>query len=1146
MGEVFRCLDPDLGRGLAVKVLQLRHGENAGLVRRFVAEARLTGQLQHPGIPPVHEIGWLSDGRPFFSMKLVGGNTLAALLHGRSSPTEELPRFLNYFEQVCQAVAYAHSHGIIHRDLKPANVMVGKFGEVQVMDWGLAKALAGPPALPEGEAAPPEHAEQTRAGSIMGTPGFMPPEQARGDVDLVDERADVFGLGAILCVILTGSPPAPERATLSLEPEEDLAEGQARLGDCGAPPELVELASRCLATEREARPRNAGEVADAVARYQAAALEKTRRAEQERAAAEARAEEERKRYRLRLALGAVALVALVVIGTGAWLFERWRAQESTRRAELRAEFEIAQAEASARRERLSAELKLSRAQESARRERLRAEAAAIRSEALNRGRELLRAGRWPEALTVIGQARPLGGLEEGKDDEERLGLERLARLGAELDGAMTAVLFSPKDGTRQAERRLGRLLTEAGLVRHGEAEEVSAARMRALPIRTHLVAVLSRWADEDEANRDRAIQLAILLDDDKWRNKVREHWRNEEREEILSLAKAAQTRERPPASVRLLVEALYHFRLYAEGLALLQDVQPLYPGDLWLALHHGTFLNRLDREAEAIECTGAALALRPDVPGFWSNQAMLLRKVGRHREALMHHERAVALAPTMGMYWDNYGLSLSDVGRPVEAIKMHQKAISLSPNDAIAWTHLGFALSRARRNRESTEAFKYALSLDPTQVVARVNLGQNLRVAGQHERSLRQLELAVKQDPQFAVSRAAQGDTLAAMGRLKDAAEAYEAALKISPNFAKAHYHYAIVLEGLGRYREAIAHARANGAPTPAMQSAMLGRLFLKNRQPHVAVLFLREAVTRGARDVAVYAQLATALTRSGNVKEAITVAKKALDIEPKDVMSNSVLGHAYKNTEPARAIRHFLVVVPTHPGYDRAAYTLGYLYQESGDLARAEQHYRAAIKANPNHAEAHCNLGHVLRRRGRFREAVVSMRRGHELGSRLSGWDYESARWLAEVEALAALDRRLPSLLAGTSKPDGAKDAVAVARFCVRLGKNAEAVRFFKSAFALDAAVADNLHSGTRAEAAAASARAGDRKQALEWLRADLAGWKKLLEAGPATARPQLKQALQRWQKEPAFSPTKVPEGERKDWEAFFSDARALLGGEK
>ena len=141
MGAILRGRDVDLGRELAIKVMLESHRGNSEVVRRFVEEAQIGGQLQHPGIVPVYELGTFPDRRPFFAMKLVKGRTLASLLHERTSPAQDLPRFLSIFEQICQTMAYAHARGVIHRDLKPSNVMVGSFGEVQVMDWGLAKVL---------------------------------------------------------------------------------------------------------------------------------------------------------------------------------------------------------------------------------------------------------------------------------------------------------------------------------------------------------------------------------------------------------------------------------------------------------------------------------------------------------------------------------------------------------------------------------------------------------------------------------------------------------------------------------------------------------------------------------------------------------------------------------------------------------------------------------------------------------------------------------------------------------------------------------------------------------------------------------------------------------------------------------------------
>ncbi|MFO0957306.1 MAG: serine/threonine-protein kinase [Isosphaeraceae bacterium] len=279
MGAVLRGRDVDLGRDLAIKVLLEKYADRPDVARRFVEEAQIGGQLQHPGVVPIYDIGRFGD-RPFFTMKLVKGETLAAILSERADPSADRPRLLSIALQVSQALAYAHAKGVIHRDLKPANIMVGAFGEVQVMDWGLAKVLAEGGVADEERASRAHQASDdvtriqtarstgssgsfgtdTEAGSILGTPAYMPPEQASGDIALLDRRADVFGLGAILCEVLTGKPPYVGRSSEEVRRKAangDLKDALERLDACGADAELVALTRQCLAPEAIDRPRDA-------------------------------------------------------------------------------------------------------------------------------------------------------------------------------------------------------------------------------------------------------------------------------------------------------------------------------------------------------------------------------------------------------------------------------------------------------------------------------------------------------------------------------------------------------------------------------------------------------------------------------------------------------------------------------------------------------------------------------------------------------------------------------------------------------------------------------------------------------------------------------------------------------------------------
>ncbi|MCA9193680.1 MAG: protein kinase [Planctomycetales bacterium] len=319
MGAIHRGHDRQLDRELAIKVLLSEHHHDQEASSRFVEEAKITGQLQHPGIVPVYEVGATDDERPFFSMKLVDGQTLSKLLSERKEIGEDLGHFLKIFNQICQAMAYAHKHRVLHRDLKPANIMVGAFGEVQVMDWGIAKVLEAqlPAVSPnlDGEgpvrtqtvclqdleqAAASGNSSLTIHGTLLGTPAYIAPEQARGEIDRLDERADVFSLGAILCEILTGNPPYTGLGNQVIRKawNADLQECYQRLDACTADDTIVALAKKCLSPDLADRPTNAGQVADWVDRYEAQVQSRLRDAELAKADALARRDEALRRRRL--------------------------------------------------------------------------------------------------------------------------------------------------------------------------------------------------------------------------------------------------------------------------------------------------------------------------------------------------------------------------------------------------------------------------------------------------------------------------------------------------------------------------------------------------------------------------------------------------------------------------------------------------------------------------------------------------------------------------------------------------------------------------------------------------------------------------------------------------------------------------------
>ena len=362
MGAILRAVDGDIRREVALKVML---SQDAAKRPRFIEEAQITGQLEHPNIVPVHELSVDAEGRVFFTMKLVRGRSLEDVLKRmRKQPHSgdrkySLVRLLNVVVNVCHAMAFAHSKGVIHRDLKPSNVMLGDFGEVLVMDWGLAKVLGRP------EEAEPGHVQQARPlpgavtesgqvrtsrqesgtdatldGSVIGTPVYMPPEQAEGRVGEVDERSDVYALGAMLYEILTLQPPVETRGGAlvvigrvsrgEVIAPERRAPDRAQEGKI--PKELSAIAMKALSLKMEDRYGSVEEFRRDIELY----LEGRAVSAKEDTFAESIVKLVKRNKGVSVAAAVGMLAVMIVVGVGYWLNlqERQRAEEEADKARL--------------------------------------------------------------------------------------------------------------------------------------------------------------------------------------------------------------------------------------------------------------------------------------------------------------------------------------------------------------------------------------------------------------------------------------------------------------------------------------------------------------------------------------------------------------------------------------------------------------------------------------------------------------------------------------------------------------------------------------------------------------------------------------------------------------------------------------------
>jgi len=1173
VGVVLKGHDVDLGRDVAMKILRDEHADNDDILQRFIEEAQIGAQLQHPGIVPVYEVGVRGDQRPYFTMKLIRGRTLASMLGEREKVSQDRRRFLSIFESIGQTMAYAHARGVIHRDLKPANVMVGAFGEVLVVDWGLGKVLTQGGVADERKAKRIKQPElsvistvrsegtgsESLVGSVMGTPRYMPPEQARGEIEQLDERADVFALGAILCEILTGKPPyaaVEERDAFMQAVRADLGDATARLDRCGADDELVGLAKSCLAPAPMARPKDASVVVRELGGYLASVEERAKAAQRAAAESRVKTEEERKRRKLSLALSAVVL-ALLVLGGGGWYLV-----EEGRRG---------------------------RADEAARAVGLAIEGATLLRSKATAGEDL---GAWKEAVSA---ARGADSIARSGDAEESVRARTASMLaefeaedratraradGREKDEAMVARLDEIRVGrsehweTEPAARAYAEAFRGYGLDPEGAGTVGAlAAEVRSSPVASALVGALDEWrrlcVRSDPPLDGLAARLGALLeaaDPDPWRTRLRAA---RSLEELQALVPTADVSSMPIASLLDLVDRLGTQGDGRGAAELAGQIDAARPGDFWVNFLAGlwnvqSFPPRAD---DAIRFYTAALALRPgSAPWVRTNLALALSLRGDHVEAIAMSREVLRLRPDMARSHRVLSVTLRSAGDPDGALASLREAIRIDPRDAATLVELG----RARQDKGdfdgAIEAYREAIQFAPGLPEAHNNLGSALTAEGDLPGAIAAAResLRLRQDNPSAHLNL--GNALRATDDLDGAIAEYRKALRLWPDWALAHTNMGNVLKAKGDIDGAVAAHReaVRLAPGLAAVHQNLGSSLRSRGDLEESLAASREAARLAPTDPRPVQNVSITLLDLGDMRGAIEEARRALQLAPAQAEFHRALGFVLSASgDFAGSIGAHREAVRLDPRSATFRRFLGIALRYGGALDEATVHLREAVRLAPGDSEAHERLGEALQRATAFEEAAREFRSAAELSASKPEERARSLRRAELAERQAALGPRLPDVLRGTDRPASVEEEAQFAALAYLHGFDAGSAALYARALErADVAAA----AGWRYDAACSAALAGTgkgkdadtlsdaerarwRARAIEWLQAELALVASGVEAGGRAANEQVRTTMVRWLADRDFAGIReelqirrLPAPEQEACRALWRDVDALF----
>jgi tetratricopeptide (TPR) repeat protein/serine/threonine protein kinase len=576
---------------------------------------------------------------------------------------------------------------------------------------------------------------------------------------------------------------------------------------------------------------------------------------------------------------------------------------------------------------------------------------------------------------------------------------------------------------------------------------------------------------------------------------------------------------------------------YDQAVADLSRALELDPNDDFSWSHRAIVWNKLGQHEKALADDSRAVALNPKDAMHWSNRGLDQGSLGHAEKALVDYNEAIKLDPSRSIYWSNRGDAYRALGQFDKAIADFSKAIALDSKNPEGWAGRGVVFIEKRDPPEKAlPDLSRAITLDPTNVRAWFNRGKaHIRLV-QPDKAIADYSKAIELDPKHALAWAGRGVVYCDyLGQARKAIDDFSEAIKLDPKDKVMWFNRGVAYSNLGQHDRAIAN-------------------------------FSEAAKLDSKLDIALYCR-GEAYACLNQLDKAIADYSSAIDLAPKSVNAWYRRGRALLRLgRPESAIADFTQSIALKPDFVEPWYFRGNTYLKLGEVEKAFPDLNQAIALKPEYAQAHCDLGHTLRRRGEFRQALEEMRRGHDLGSRYPGWREPSAQWIVECQHLVELEETLPGILKGTSTPASQAERLELFEICLLKGFNRAAVGLYQQAAAAEPRLADDPDRSHRYNAACGAARAGCgqdkeveklddaerarlRRQALEWLRADLETWRRLLDREAEKSRSRFARQMRVWLDDPDFvgvrvpaALAKLPDAERIAWQELWGRVSALL----